>query len=89
MLPHSEYQAPIMTDTHDAATESIRRLDPMAAELIQSRKMDALGQLASGITHDFRNVLQTIMSNLDLIEARANEPEQVPKTTYIVAHARR
>jgi signal transduction histidine kinase len=41
------------------------------------QKMDAVGQLASGITHDFRNVLQAIMSGIDLIEARADEPEQV------------
>ena len=41
------------------------------------QKMDAIGQLASGITHDFRNVLQAIMSGIDLIEARADDPKHV------------
>jgi len=41
------------------------------------QKMDAIGQLASGITHDFRNVLQAIMSGIDLIEAHAGDPKQV------------
>jgi len=59
------------------AAERVKHLDPVSAELIQMQKMDAVGQLASGITHDFRNVLQAIMSGIDLIEARADEPEQV------------
>jgi signal transduction histidine kinase len=59
------------------AAERVKHLDPLSAELIQMQKMDAVGQLASGITHDFRNVLQAIMSGIDLIETRADEPEQV------------
>jgi len=59
------------------ATETVRHLDALSAELIQMQKMDAIGQLASGITHDFRNVLQAIMSGIDLIEAHAGDPKQV------------
>ncbi len=58
-------------------TETVKHLDALSAELIQMQKMDAIGQLASGITHDFRNVLQAIMSGIDLIEARADDPKQV------------
>jgi len=59
------------------ATETVKQLDVASAELIQMQKMNAVGQLASGITHDFRNVLQAIMSGIDLIEARAHDPDQV------------
>ncbi len=59
------------------ATETVKHLDELSAELIQMQKMDAIGQLASGITHDFRNVLQAIMSGIDLIEAHADDPKQV------------
>lgn len=59
------------------AAETVKHLDPSSAELVQTQKMNAVGQLASGITHDFRNVLQAIMSGIDLIEARAHDPDQV------------
>ena len=59
------------------ATETVKHLDIASAELIQMQKMNAVGQLASGITHDFRNVLQAIMSGIDLIEVRAHDPDQV------------
>lgn len=59
------------------AAETVRHLDPASAELVQMQKMNAVGQLASGITHDFRNVLQAIMSGIDLIEVRAHDPDQV------------
>ena len=43
------------------------------------QKMAALGELASGITHDFRNILQTVISTLDLIESRSNNPSEVQR----------
>lgn len=59
------------------ATETVKHLDIASAELIQMQKMNAIGQLASGITHDFRNVLQAVMSGIDLLETRAHDPDQV------------
>lgn len=41
-------------------------------DLAHLQRMAALGELASGITHDFRNVLQTVISTLELIESQAN-----------------
>ena len=48
-----------------AAEEQHRKLQ---AELDQSRRLEAIGQLTAGIAHDFSNVLQGIMSNLELVD---------------------
>ena len=48
-----------------AAEEQHRKLQ---AELDQSRRLEAIGQLTAGIAHDFNNVLQGIMSNLELVD---------------------
>lgn len=69
------------------ATETVKHLDEQSAELIQMQKMDAIGQLASGITHDFRNVLQAIMSGIDLIEAHADDPKQVRRLAVSLMRA--
>lgn len=73
----SDPAVPNRANLQARAAQTVGRIDPMTAELIQMRKMDALGQLAAGVTHDFRNVLQTIMSTIDLINARADDPGQV------------
>jgi NO-binding membrane sensor protein with MHYT domain/signal transduction histidine kinase len=45
--------------------------------LLQSQKMEAVGQLVAGLAHDFNNVLGAVVGALDLIDRRADEPERV------------
>ncbi len=49
----------------------------MEMQLRQARKLEAIGMLAGGLAHDFRNVLQILRLSLSLLPLKANEPDQV------------
>lgn len=43
--------------------------------LIQHEKLRALGELASGVAHDFNNILGIILGRSQLLQRRADDPE--------------
>ncbi|NOX56724.1 MAG: sensor histidine kinase [Planctomycetes bacterium] len=55
--------ATVDLQTHDPETEQLRRqLEAMRQQLMQAQKMSSVGALASSITHEFNNILTTIIN---------------------------
>jgi len=56
--------------------EDLTHRHALEAQLLQARKMEAIGQLTGGMAHDFNNLLLVILGNLSLLADRLPPGEE-------------
>jgi PAS domain S-box-containing protein len=64
--------------------EAQQKLEGTREALLQSQKMEAIGQLTGGIAHDFNNLLMAVLGSLELAKKRL---PQDPKLQGLIENA--
>src|SRR5207245_5664746 len=60
---------------YDELREAHERLERSQAQLVQTERLRALGEMAAGVAHDFNNLLAVILGRAELLQRRATDPE--------------
>jgi signal transduction histidine kinase/FixJ family two-component response regulator len=72
--------------TRELERQTEERLKAEAA-LLQSQKMEAVGQLTGGVAHDFNNLLSIIIGSLDLMEPMAADNPRLQRAVNMAQRA--
>jgi len=66
-------------------TRLLAEREHLHASLLQSHKLEAVGQLAGGIAHDFNNMLAIIRTHLDLIGSGPQDGLQLKQDLEVIS----
>ncbi|MFN2369324.1 MAG: response regulator, partial [Desulfurivibrionaceae bacterium] len=68
----------------------ISRRKELEAELLQSRKMEAIGSLAAGIAHDFNNILTSCLGYAEMVREEVGENSKAKENIeHVITAAQR
>ncbi len=75
-----------LQQTNQQLERTLKKLRASQQQVVQQERLAAVGQLAAGIAHDFRNNLSVILLNTELAQADEGLPEQTSRRLDVVIH---
>src|SRR5262249_27724565 len=75
---HTYYDGPRPVRMAGVVADITERRE-VEAQLRQAQKMEAIGQLTGGVAHDFNNILQVVLGNLDTLRRSLARPPEAPR----------
>ena len=62
LLPFSEWESDVNSSGSHGVSDLQQQIDTLKQQLCQAQRLTALGELVSTTTHEFNNVLMTILN---------------------------
>ena len=81
LVAHQRDELQNVKDDRDLAAQNLKASQ---AQLVQSGKMAAVGQLAAGVAHEVNNPLQIILSRVQLLMMRNQENDPLVKDLQLI-----